>query len=93
MKPYLSEWKIYLWKKLLLDQSDPEKIFQLGDFVYFKDEEMYAGAIMQMQRSIDRANEAYRLALIKNKNMPGHQYTTDGLGDLAQFHAFLGAHR
>ena len=56
MKAYLPEWKIYLWKKLLLDKGEPERIFQPSDFIYF-DRNYQQGAIIgSMQRSIDRLN-------------------------------------
>lgn len=54
MKAYLPEWKIYLWKKLLLDKGDPERALQPSDFIYF-DRNYQQGAVLGfLQRSIDR---------------------------------------
>jgi hypothetical protein len=54
MKAYLPEWKIYLWKKLLLDKGNSERMFQPSDFIYF-DQDYQQGAVLgSLQRSIDR---------------------------------------
>jgi hypothetical protein len=68
---YLPEWKIYLWKKLLLEQSSAERVFQPSDFIYF-DEKAQVGVLQRhAQRSINRLhwveNTAYSAALSGNK--------------------------
>ncbi len=41
-KDYLSEWKIYLWKKLLLNTEGFDKgDVVVGNFMFFNDEEQY----------------------------------------------------
>jgi hypothetical protein len=68
---YLPEWKIYLYKKLLLDESSSERVFQPSDFLYFDEKAQVHAMQKQYQRSIDRLhwveNTAYSAALNGNK--------------------------
>lgn len=58
MKSYLPEWKLYLWKKVLLDKSNPETIFQLSDFIYFNQEDQFSVMSKQMRNDMDRIQNA-----------------------------------
>lgn len=53
MAPYLPEWKIYLWKKLLLNRPDPEAVLSVADFLYFDQAEYRKLATQHMQKVID----------------------------------------
>jgi len=57
MKEYLPEWKIYIWKKLLLDQSSPDRVFQPGDFMYFDEQDEKNFMLKSAQGSINRIRQ------------------------------------
>ncbi len=50
---YLPEWKIYLWKKLLLDRPDPEAVLSVADFLYFDQKQYRTLSIKHTQKVID----------------------------------------
>ena len=54
MKEYLPEWKIYLWKKLILNQPDPAKLFCADDFMYFNVKEQQMAWLDDAQTSVNR---------------------------------------
>ena len=51
---YLPEWKIYLWKKLLLDKRSIDDAPKINDFIFFDDEDQYAIPLRLAQNEIDR---------------------------------------
>lgn len=54
MKHFLPEWKVYLWKKLLLGYCDSARSFTVDDFVFFTDETKKSLMLADGQRGIDR---------------------------------------
>lgn len=56
MKAYLPEWKPYLWKKLLLDENDPSRVFQPKDFIYFDEEHQKDLIGRDAQKTIKQLN-------------------------------------
>mgnify|MGYP001581383658 CR=1 FL=1 len=59
---YLPEWKIYLWKKLLL-QNEVKKVSYMSDFLFFSQDEQRRIAVRRVQDNIDSINDmAVKLA-------------------------------
>lgn len=66
---YLPEWKIYLWKKLLLKKdTEFEKDFKPADFIFFTEQEKRKEMLDNAQRSIDQINLAVQTRTITNLN-------------------------
>lgn len=78
---YLPEWKIYLWKKLLLHSDDRRGDLKITDFLFFSEEEQRGAINRQLKDSIDTVNKATAVAYANRKALAippgGHTPTED----------------
>jgi hypothetical protein len=65
---YLPEWKLYLWKKLLVCNEGFEKAdVMVVNFMFFSQDEQFALTLQKMQRQIDGIQYTYNEALAKRR--------------------------
>ena len=67
---YLPEWKIYLWKKLLLNKEKfDQSTVAVNNFIFFSDAEQRTLMMNKSQRAIDSIKHAYDAAVARQEAM------------------------
>jgi hypothetical protein len=65
---YLPEWKLYLWKKLLVNYEGFDKgDVMVVNFMFFSDAEQFVLTLQKMQRQIDGVQHTYNEALARRR--------------------------
>ncbi len=94
MNDYQPEWKIYLWRKMLVGHSDETVLHSIRDFIYFDESEQRDLMLKEAQGSIDAINTSYTKAI--STKTPMEVDSGDALSHTERFYnsnvenAFLG---
>jgi len=75
---YLPEWKIYLWKKLLLMKDSSGKK-TLKDFLFFDEDERRKLIVDEIQSGIDASNYTFKLAVARGEPLTADDFPLVGV--------------